>query len=122
MALPTGGNSPQAILLDIEGTSTPIDFVYRTLFPYARRKLKDFLVDHREDPAVRDDIDALRKQHAKDANEQLNPPRWIQDTQQAEVASATEYALWLMDRDSKCAALKSLQGKIWQDGYQMGEL
>jgi enolase-phosphatase E1 len=28
----------------------------------------------------------------------------------------------LMDRDSKCAALKSLQGKIWQEGYQKGEL
>jgi enolase-phosphatase E1 len=122
LALPTGGNSPQAILLDIEGTSTPIDFVYRTLFPYARRKLNGFLVDHREDPAVRDDMDALRKQHAKDANEQLNPPHWIQDTQQAELASATEFALWLMDRDSKCAALKSLQGKIWEEGYQRGEL
>jgi enolase-phosphatase E1 len=121
LALPIGGSSLQAILLDIEGTSTPIDFVYRTLFPYARRKLKDFLVDHREDFAVRDNIDALRMQHDKDTNEQLNPPPWIQDTQ-AELASATEFALWLMDRDSKCAALKSLQGKIWQEGYQRGEL
>jgi len=122
LALPFGGTSLQAILLDIEGTSTPIDFVYRTLFPYARRKLNGFLVDHSEDPAVRDDIDALRRQRAKDVNEELNPPPWIQDTQQAELASATEFALWLMDRDSKCAALKSLQGKIWQEGYQKGEL
>jgi enolase-phosphatase E1 len=26
----------QVVLLDIEGTTTPISFVYDTLFPYAR--------------------------------------------------------------------------------------
>ena len=122
LALPIGGSSLQAILLDIEGMSALPSISSTDLISLRAPETDGFLVDHREDPAVRDDIDALRKQHAKDANEQLNPPRWIQDTQQAEVASATEYALWLMDRDSKCAALKSLQGKIWQDGYQMGEL
>jgi enolase-phosphatase E1 len=122
LPLPSGGNSIQAILLDIEGTSTPIDFVYRTLFPYARRKLESFLVDHREDPAVRSDIEALRMQHSKDTHEQLKPPRWDRNSPQVELASAAAHALWLMDRDSKCSALKSLQGKIWQEGYRAGEL
>jgi enolase-phosphatase E1 len=27
-----------------------------------------------------------------------------------------------MDRDSKCSALKNLQGKIWQEGYRAREL
>lgn len=39
-----------------------------------------------------------------------------------ELGSAAAYAVWLMDGDSKCAALKSLQGKIWQEGYRKGEL
>ena len=28
----------KAILLDIEGTTTPIDFVHKTLFPFAKAK------------------------------------------------------------------------------------
>ena len=32
-----------AILLDVEGTTTPIDFVYGTLFPYARQHLERYL-------------------------------------------------------------------------------
>jgi len=29
---------------------------------------------------------------------------------------------WLMDRDRKSTGLKSLQGKIWEEGYRSGEL
>jgi enolase-phosphatase E1 len=32
------------------------------------------------------------------------------------------YVHWLMDRDRKSTGLKSLQGKIWEEGYQAGEL
>jgi enolase-phosphatase E1 len=40
------------ILLDIEGTTTPIDFVYQTLFPYASRKLESFLREHFWEPDI----------------------------------------------------------------------
>src|SRR5207249_44195 len=36
--------------------------------------------------------------------------------------AAVAYAHWLMDRDRKSTALKSLQGKIWQQGYLDGTL
>ena len=36
--------------------------------------------------------------------------------------SALAYLLWLMDRDRKSTALKSLQGKIWKAGFESGEL
>ena len=29
---------------------------------------------------------------------------------------------WLMDRDQKSTGLKSLQGKIWEEGYRAGDL
>ena len=32
------------------------------------------------------------------------------------------YARWLMDQDRKATALKSLQGKVWAEGYASGEL
>ena len=61
--VPPGGNSIRAILLDIEGTTTPVNFVYRTLFPYARTRLGQFLLRHRDDPAVRQRYEALRLQN-----------------------------------------------------------
>ena len=33
-----------------------------------------------------------------------------------------EYIYWLMDRDRKSTALKSMQGKIWKHGFESGEL
>jgi enolase-phosphatase E1 len=122
LAVQPGGNSVQAILLDIEGTTTPIDFVFRTLFPFARQRLEKFLLEHGSAPGIREDVDALRMQHRADAAEQFNPPRWVDDSPGAELASAAAYCAWLIDRDSKCSALKSLQGKIWQEGYRTGDL
>jgi enolase-phosphatase E1 len=122
LAVPPGGNSIQAILLDIEGTTTPIDFVFRTLFPYARQRLEQFLQEHENEPGIREDVAAMHMQHRADAAEKLNPPRWVDDSPSTELASAAAYGAWLIDRDSKCSALKSLQGKIWQEGYRTGDL
>jgi enolase-phosphatase E1 len=36
----------RAIVLDIEGTTTPISFVHQTLFPYARSKVEAYLRAH----------------------------------------------------------------------------
>jgi enolase-phosphatase E1 len=122
LAAPPGGNSIQAILLDIEGTTTPIDFVFRTLFPYARQRLEQFLLEHGSEPNIGEDVVALRTQHRTDAAERLDPPPWADDSPGAELASAAAYGVWLIDRDSKCSALKALQGKIWQEGYRTGDL
>jgi len=122
VAAPSGEDNIQAILLDIEGTTTPIDFVFRTLFPYARQRLQQFLAEHSNDPTIRGDIEALRAQHRADETGQLKPPRWVDDPPGAEITSAAAYGAWLIDRDSKCSTLKSLQGKIWQEGYRTGEL
>ncbi len=122
MAVPPDESPVGAFLLDIEGTTTPIDFVTRTLFPYARRRLKEFLLRSAREPNVHEDIEGLRKQHAADAAEKREPPPWMEDSLETEVSSAITYGQWLMDGDSKCTALKSLQGKIWQEGYQKGEL
>ena len=37
---------PAAILTDIEGTTTPIAFVHKVLFPYARARLPAFIAAH----------------------------------------------------------------------------
>ncbi|HEX6728521.1 MAG TPA: acireductone synthase [Pyrinomonadaceae bacterium] len=105
----------RGILLDIEGTTTPISFVFDVLFPYARRHLVDYLERNFDLAEVRADIAALNQEHAKDLTNGSQPPPVTEQ-------DIVEYAYWLMDRNSKSTALKSLQGKIWQEGYINGEL
>jgi len=97
--------------LDIEGTTTPIEFVHKTLFPYARARVRAFLEQHANDPDVRADLRLLAAEHAAEPPQPGLP-----------LASGVDYAYWLMDRDRKSTALKSLQGKIWEEGYRAGEL
>jgi enolase-phosphatase E1 len=104
----------RVVLLDIEGTTTPIDFVLGILFPFARERVRGFLEDHGGEPEVRADVDLLREEHAREGP---GPPPW--DPAPAGVAA---YVDWLMDRDRKSTGLKSLQGRIWQEGFQRGRL
>src|ERR1700676_4962941 len=62
-----------AILIDIEGTTTPIAFVYEVLFPFARSRVKDFLENHFELAALQEDLSRLRAEHHTDLLENLNP-------------------------------------------------
>ena len=114
--------SIRVILLDIEGTTTPIDFVTRILFPYASRKIDSFLREKSQDQAVRTLITELRTQQGEDAKRGLHPPDWRQEEQEAELKSTVAYCQWLIEKDSKCTPLKALQGMIWQAGYASGEL
>jgi enolase-phosphatase E1 len=111
-----------AILLDIEGTTTPIDFVTKTLFPYASHKLEIFLRENAADAEVRALVEDLRAQHGLDERNGLQPPSWRDDSQEERLRSSAAYGQWLIARDSKCTPLKALQGKIWQAGYASGEL
>ena len=111
----------RVILLDIEGTTTPVDFVYRTLFGYARQNLSAFLRRSSTEVEIRTCVDELKAQHAIDRQSAQNPPQWRPD-QASEIDSAARYGLWLMERDSKLAPLKTLQGLIWQEGYRSGVL
>ncbi len=117
-----GESKISVILLDIEGTTTPIDFVSQTLFPYATSKLEVFLREHIQEPEIRSLLGELRAQHRRDEQQGLQPPAWREDTEEARLRSCVDYLGWLMARDSKCTPLKALQGKIWQEGYARGEL
>jgi len=110
------------VLLDIEGTTTPVSFVYDVLFPYARRHAKRYLEDHLSSPDVQSDLEGLRRQHAIDLSEGLGPPALAGDSPGDRIESLAAYIHWLMDRDRKLTPLKSLQGRIWQEGYEKGEL
>jgi len=111
------------LLLDIEGTTTPIDFVYKTLFPYASREVESFLREHSDSHEIASLIGDLRAQRNADEASGSQPTAWRDDDAgEATILSAVDYVCWLMAKDSKCTALKSLQGRIWQQGFEEGEL
>src|SRR4029077_19819666 len=86
----------RVVLLDIEGTTTPVEFVYQTLFPYAGRKLESFLREHAQDPEIQSLIEDLRAQHRMDARDSLNPPAWMDGPQEARLRSSVAYGQWLI--------------------------
>jgi enolase-phosphatase E1 len=102
-------------LLDVEGTTSPVSLVSEQLFPYARRHLEAYLRTQAHE--VREDL-ALLAEENRGENDAAAPR--IDDP--ANVDQARQYLIWLTDRDRKSTALKSLQGKVWKDGYEAGEL
>ena len=111
----------QAVLLDIEGTTTSIQFVYQTLFPYARKHIAEFLEQQSASQIVQEAVKQIHGEWQADAHEQDCPP-WNQGTDRETRDSAAAYCRWLIDRDRKSTPLKSLQGMIWERGYRSGEL
>ena len=107
----------RGILLDIEGTTTPIAFVHDVLFSYARAHARDFLTNNITSDEVRADVSMLFEEHALDVVNDRQPPPITE-----EIESLAEYVDWLIDIDRKSTGLKSLQGKIWRQGYLDGSL
>ncbi len=98
--------SIKAILTDIEGTTSSIDFVHQTLFPYAKLHLRHFLRAEARRPEVAAQIHAVALEEGRaltleDAADVLD--RW-------------------MAEDRKATPLKALQGMVWAEGYAAGEL
>ncbi len=89
------------------------------LFPYARARIGAYLERNATNPGVIEDLATLRAEHDAESPAEPRLPAW---NPTHELASAAAYVHWLMDRDSKSPGLKSLQGKIWQEGYLSGEL
>ena len=108
----------KSVLLDIEGTTTPINFVHKVLFSYARSQVRKFLSENFDSEPVRADIKLLRDEHAIDVRENRNPP----SLDVTDIESIATYVEWLIGRDSKSTGLKALQGKIWREGYLAGDL
>lgn len=107
----------QAILLDVEGTTTPIAFVTAELFPYARREMAAFLAQAGATTAVQADLARLRQDYDQEGADEALPP-W----QGPDPLAALPYLDYLMDRDRKVTGLKGLQGQVWEFGYRAGTL
>lgn len=103
----------RGILLDIEGTTTPISFVYDVLFPFARKELRAACLQTMN-TEIEKAVEILR-------DEWTTEPEEVRETI-VDFGDGSEYAAYLMDQDRKSTGLKKLQGLIWEEGYRDGAL
>jgi len=114
-----------AVLLDIEGTVCPIDFVYDVLFPHVRDQLDAFTREDWGSEAMEGDLAMFRAQALADTEaglEGIVPIAGDAETPEAVRASLVANALQQMNSDRKTTALKAIQGRIWRGGYETGTL
>jgi len=95
----------KAIVTDIEGTTSSLSFVKEVLFPYARANLADFVHHHKDEPQVK----TLLEESCMQIGAELDTGQLI-----------AQLIQWI-DEDKKVTPLKSLQGLIWEAGYQKGD-
>lgn len=123
MTLSLRARGVDTVVLDIEGTTTPLAFVTQALFPFARRALDSFVRGQADRPEVAQVINSLRADWLDDLARGESPPAWPdQDSGEQRIPAVVSYATWLMDRDRKARGLKELQGLIWERGYREGTL
>ncbi|MHC5903522.1 acireductone synthase [Streptomyces sp. S6] len=103
----SAGHAVDAVVLDIEGTTSATGFVVDVLYPYSRARFADLLSQRADEPEVARAIAQVRELSGEpDAD-----------------AAAIEKTLnaWL-DADRKATPLKTLQGIVWAEGFARGEL
>lgn len=96
----------RAIVTDIEGTTSDIQFVHQVLFPYARQHLAAYVRENHADENVAAALNAVREESAA-------PQASLEEL----ITTLTNY----IDQDRKSPGLKALQGMIWRAGYVDGQ-
>jgi len=95
----------QAIITDIEGTTSSLAFVKDILFPYARNHIADYIRIHEKEPLVQQSLNEAGKIIGTDLTTEELIHTFIQ---------------W-MDEDKKITPLKAIQGLLWENGYLKGD-
>lgn len=94
-----------AILLDIEGTVSSLDFVKDVLFPYAKKNLKSYLSKNQNNGEVKKAIQEMEKISQKSLS----------------MDEAIDMLTKWMNEDRKITPLKTIQGLIWEEGFKKKE-
>jgi len=101
------GNQLKIILTDIEGTTTDISFVHEVLFPYSAKHLSDWVRTHLELSIIQDILEQVRE---------------ISNQSNLDVEGCLSKLIAWQTEDRKITPLKTLQGLIWEEGYNSGDL
>jgi enolase-phosphatase E1 len=114
------------VVLDIEGTTCPVHFVSEVLFPYAKARLLPFLTSHQGEDPIRQLLQEVEAALLVDPSPSAVALRAEARTSDHRgsfgLTTLCSYLDWLIEIDRKITPLKDLQGRIWEEGYQQGDL
>jgi 2,3-diketo-5-methylthio-1-phosphopentane phosphatase/methylthioribulose-1-phosphate dehydratase len=96
----------RALLLDIEGTTSSLEFVRDVLFPYAREHLRRFIEGRRGDPQIEARLHEVAQLARAEGAPGGDP--------------VTQLERW-MAQDRKLTPLKALQGLLWDEAFRREE-
>lgn len=99
---------PDVIILDLEGTTSSTGFVHDTLHPYSRERFGAWLRENHDHP----DVARARAQIIEEGGlgAHVNVDTLVEQLEE-----------WL-DNDDERTPLTTLQGLIWADGFNRGDL
>jgi methylthioribulose 1-phosphate dehydratase/enolase-phosphatase E1 len=126
--LPSAAPKFKYVLLDIEGTTTPITFVKDTLFPYSAANMASFLQAQWASAAVTAAVQQLQALAAEDvaAGKSTDAASGLASADLSAEATArpaaVAFALLCIEQDRKVTPLKQLQGLIWEAAYRAGSI
>ncbi len=100
------GPRPEAIVTDVEGTTTPIAFVHDVLCPYASRELPAFVARRRDER----EVDAAVRAAAEEAG--VAPE---------DIEAVVGALLAWIEAERKVTPLRALQGLLREAGYRAGD-
>ncbi|MFE5242922.1 MULTISPECIES: acireductone synthase [unclassified Streptomyces] len=96
-----------AVVLDIEGTTSATGFVVDVLYPYSRSRFASLLTTRAAEPAVARAVAQVRE---------------LAGEPDASAARIEEILNGWLDEDRKATPLKTLQGVVWAEGFARGDL
>lgn len=91
----------KAVVTDIEGTTSNIEFVHQVLFPYSKEHLPAFVTAHWTDLEIRPYLAQVE-----------------QEVGSTEPDAVIGKLLQWVEQDVKATPLKALQGKIWKQAFE----
>ncbi|MGW5863860.1 acireductone synthase [Streptomyces sp. NPDC055239] len=100
-------NAVDAVVLDIEGTTSATGFVVDVLYPYARERFGTLLDSRGEEPEVARAVAQVRE---------------LAGEPDADAGRVEKILGEWVDADRKATPLKTLQGILWAEGFARGEL
>ena len=128
LPLPSASKAYKHVLLDIEGTTTPITFVKDTLFPYSSSHVASFLRTTWASTPTTSAVNQLQEIAKEDVTKAVANAQAVAFAEidlscgERAIAAATEFAELCIREDRKITPLKALQGKIWEEAYHSGSI
>ena len=110
------------VVLDIEGTTTPLSFVKDCLFPYITDNIADFLRTHWDDQQLQVHIADLRTQAQTDQETNMGFPVIPLIDKEAVMSAVVSNVKAQMNVDRKISSLKKFQGFMWKFAFESGQI